>query len=178
MSEFHEENDELLDLEQTPSAEELQSQVKRAQSELLLLRQRQDQIEKEKQRLEELTQRQDDLERGRNEIADKLSRSRIPSPSIFATSRRSIPRLGTAAICRANSPAPSARWTRPVRPTHALTPRSRPSVIRSRESPSIRARSSPRPVSRISPSGSAAVSPSLFPCWCSARSPSLSGSGT
>ena len=81
MSEFHEENDELLDLEQTPSAEELQSQVKRAQSELLLLRQRQDQIEKEKQRLEELTQRQDDLERGRNEIADKLSRS-IPPTSI------------------------------------------------------------------------------------------------
>jgi len=77
MSDFHEENDELLDLEQTPSAEELQSQVKRAQSELLQLRQRQDQIEKEKQRLEELTRRQEELERGRNEIADKLSRSII-----------------------------------------------------------------------------------------------------
>ena len=52
MSDFHEENDELLDLEQSPSAEELQNQVKRAQSELLQLRQRQDLIEKEKQRLE------------------------------------------------------------------------------------------------------------------------------
>jgi DNA repair exonuclease SbcCD ATPase subunit len=77
MSDFQDEHDELLDLEQTPSAEELQNQVKRAQSELLQLRQRQDQIEKEKQRLEELTRRQDDLERGRNEIADKLTRSII-----------------------------------------------------------------------------------------------------
>jgi DNA repair exonuclease SbcCD ATPase subunit len=77
MSEFQDEHDELLDLEQTPSAEELQNQVKRAQSELLQLRQRQDQIEKEKERLEELTRRQEDLERGRNEIADKLTRSII-----------------------------------------------------------------------------------------------------
>jgi DNA repair exonuclease SbcCD ATPase subunit len=77
MSDFQDEHDELLDLEQTPSAEELQNQVKRAQSELLQLRQRQDQIEKEKQRLEELTRRQEDLERGRNEIADKLTRAII-----------------------------------------------------------------------------------------------------
>lgn len=77
MSDFQEEHDELLDLEQTPSAEELQDQVKRAQSELLLLRQKQEQIEKEKQRLEDLTRRQEELERGRNEIADKLSRSII-----------------------------------------------------------------------------------------------------
>ena len=77
MSDFHDDNDELLDLEQTPSAEELESQVKRAQSELLQLRQRQDEIEKEKQRLEDLTRRQDDLERGRAEIADKLSRAII-----------------------------------------------------------------------------------------------------
>ena len=62
MSDFHEENDELLDLEQSPSAEELQNQVKRAQSELLQLRQRQDLIEKGKQRLEELTRRQEELE--------------------------------------------------------------------------------------------------------------------
>lgn len=77
MSDFKDENDELLDLEGTPSAEELQDQVKRAQSELLQLRQRQEQIEKERQRLEELTHRQDEVERGRNEMADKLSRSII-----------------------------------------------------------------------------------------------------
>jgi molecular chaperone GrpE (heat shock protein) len=77
MSDFQEEHDELLDLEQAASAEELQDQVKRAQAELLQLRQKQDQIEKEKQRLEDLTRRQEELERGRNEIADKLSRALI-----------------------------------------------------------------------------------------------------
>ena len=95
MSDFQEEHDELLDLEQTPSAEELQSQVKRAQSELLLLRQRQDQIEKEKQRLEELTQRQDDLERGRNEIADKLSRSIILVQRETEEAQRRLEQLNT-----------------------------------------------------------------------------------
>jgi len=75
MSDFKDENDELLDLESTPSAEELQDQVRRAQNELLELRQRQDQIEKERQRLEELSRRQEDVERGRNEMADKLARA-------------------------------------------------------------------------------------------------------
>jgi len=77
MSDFQEDHDELLDLEQTASAEELQDQVKRAQAELLQLRQKQDQIEKEKQRLEDLTRRQEELERGRNEISDKLSRALV-----------------------------------------------------------------------------------------------------
>ena len=77
MSEYTNENDELLDLEETPSAEELQDQVQRAQSELVELRRRQEQIEKEKQRLEDLTRRQEELERGRNEMADKLTRAII-----------------------------------------------------------------------------------------------------
>jgi chromosome segregation ATPase len=77
MTDFHDEHDELLDLEETPSPEELQNQVKRAQSELLLLRQRQEEIEKEKLRLEELTKRREELERGRDEMVDKLSRSMI-----------------------------------------------------------------------------------------------------
>jgi len=77
MSDFQEDHDELLDLENAASAEELQDQVKRAQAELLQLRQKQDQIEKEKQRLEDLTRRQEELERGRNEIADKLSRALV-----------------------------------------------------------------------------------------------------
>jgi DNA repair exonuclease SbcCD ATPase subunit len=75
MSDFHEEHDELLDLEQSPSAEELQDQVKRAQAELLQLRQKQEEIEKEKQRLEDLTRRQEELEKGRADIADKLARA-------------------------------------------------------------------------------------------------------
>lgn len=68
-------HDELLDLAEEPSAEELQDQVQRAQSELIELKRRQDQIEKEKQRLEELSRRQEDLERGRIEMVDKLTRS-------------------------------------------------------------------------------------------------------
>ena len=38
MSDFPNDHDELLDLDETPSAEELQNQVKRAQAELLQLR--------------------------------------------------------------------------------------------------------------------------------------------
>ena len=77
MSDFHKDHDELLDLEETPSAEELQDQVQRAQSELNDLRKRQDQIEREKLRLEELSRKQDELESGRNEIADRLTRAII-----------------------------------------------------------------------------------------------------
>lgn len=95
MSDFQDEHDELLDLEQTPSAEELQNQVKRAQSELLQLRQRQDQIEKEKERLEELTRRQEDLERGRNEIADKLARSIILVQRETEEAQRRLEQLNT-----------------------------------------------------------------------------------
>ena len=75
MSEFTTDHDELLDLEEETSAEELHDQVQRAQSELIELKRRQDQIEKEKQRLEELSRRQEDLERGRMEMVDKLTRS-------------------------------------------------------------------------------------------------------
>jgi DNA repair exonuclease SbcCD ATPase subunit len=95
MSEFHEEHDELLDLEETPSAEELQNQVKRAQSELLQLRQRQDQIEKEKERLEELTRRQEELERGRNEIADKLTRAIVLVQRETEEAQRRLEQLNT-----------------------------------------------------------------------------------
>lgn len=75
MSDFPNNGDELLDLNESPSAEELQNQVKRAQSELMQLRERQNQIEKEKIRLEELTRKQEELEHGRNEMADKLARA-------------------------------------------------------------------------------------------------------
>ena len=82
-------------MEQSPSAEELQNQVKRAQSELLQLRQRQDLIEKEKERLEELTRRQEELERGRNEIADKLGRSIIMVQRETEEAQRRLEQLNT-----------------------------------------------------------------------------------
>lgn len=75
MPDFTTDPNELLDLEEEPSAEELQDQVQRAQAELMELKQRQEQIEKEKLRLEELSRRQDELERGRVEMIDKFMRS-------------------------------------------------------------------------------------------------------
>lgn len=57
------------------SGEELDTQVQRAQAQLLELRKRQEEIEKEKQRLEELSRRQEDLEAGRAEMVEKLNRA-------------------------------------------------------------------------------------------------------
>lgn len=53
----------------------LDSQVQKAQEQLLALRRQADQIEKQKRELEDLSQRQEELERGRNDIIEKLSRS-------------------------------------------------------------------------------------------------------
>ena len=95
MSDFPNDHDELLDLDETPSAEELQNQVKRAQSELLQLRDRQNQIEKEKIRLEELTRRQEELEHGRNETADKLARAIILVQRETEEAQRRLEQLNT-----------------------------------------------------------------------------------
>jgi DNA repair exonuclease SbcCD ATPase subunit len=95
MSDFQNDRDELLDLGETPSAEELQNQVKRAQSELMQLRERQNQIEKEKLRLEELTRKQDELEQGRNELAEKLSRAIILVQRETEEAQRRLEQLNT-----------------------------------------------------------------------------------
>src|ERR1700681_3119808 len=69
----------LLDLpdEQSASPEMLDSQVQRAQEQLLQLKRQQEQIEKQKRELEELSRRQEELERGRAEMSDKLTRSLV-----------------------------------------------------------------------------------------------------
>lgn len=95
MSDFQQDGDDLLDLEQGPSAEELQNQVKRAQSELMQLRERQNQIEKEKIRLEELTRKQEELEHGRNEMADKLARAIILVQRETEEAQRRLEQLNT-----------------------------------------------------------------------------------
>jgi len=59
------------------SPELLDSQVQKAQEQLLHLRRQADQIEKQKRELEELSRRQEELERGRAEMTDKLSRSLV-----------------------------------------------------------------------------------------------------
>src|SRR3954466_2906876 len=59
------------------SPEHLDSQVQKAQEQLVQLRRQADQIEKQKRELEELSRRQEELERGRAEMTDKLSRSLV-----------------------------------------------------------------------------------------------------
>jgi len=66
---------DALDFDTEASAEELTSQVQRAQSELAELKRRAEQIERDKQRLEELSRRQDELETNRADLIDKFTRS-------------------------------------------------------------------------------------------------------
>src|ERR671923_2961800 len=67
---------ELTD-EDAVTPELLDSQVQKAQEQLLQLRRQQEQIEKQKRELEELSRRQEELERGRTEMLDKLTRSLV-----------------------------------------------------------------------------------------------------
>src|ERR1700676_848493 len=70
--------EQMLELsEDAMSPEHLDSQVQKAQDQLLQLKRQQEQIEKQKRELEELSRRQEELERGRAEMSDKLSRSLV-----------------------------------------------------------------------------------------------------
>ena len=71
--------EQMLELnEEEPLApEHLDSQVQKAQEQLLQLKRQQEQIEKQKRELEELSRRQEELEHGRAEITDKLTRSLV-----------------------------------------------------------------------------------------------------
>src|SRR5260221_12482863 len=70
---------QMLELseEEPLSPEHLDSQVQKAQEQLLQLKRQQEQIEKQKRELEELSRRQEELERGRAEMADQLTRSLV-----------------------------------------------------------------------------------------------------
>src|SRR5215470_20149165 len=71
--------EQMLELseEEPLSPELLDSQVQKAQEQLLQLRRQQEQIEKQKRELEELSRRQEELERGRADMTDKLTRSLV-----------------------------------------------------------------------------------------------------
>src|SRR5262250_1568425 len=71
--------EQMLELteEDKVTPELLDSQVQKAQEQLLQLRRQQEQIEKQKRELEELSRRQEELERGRAEMTDKLTRSLV-----------------------------------------------------------------------------------------------------
>ena len=71
--------EQMLELsgDESISAEHLDSQVQKAQEQLLQLKRQQEQIEKQKRELEELSRRQDELDNGRTEMADKLTRALV-----------------------------------------------------------------------------------------------------
>jgi len=71
--------EQMLELneEESVTTEHLDSQVQKAQEQLLQLKRQQEQIEKQKRELEELSRRQEELERGRAEMSDKLTRSLV-----------------------------------------------------------------------------------------------------
>ena len=71
--------EQMLELneEEVVTPELLDSQVQKAQEQLLALKRQQEQIEKQKRELEELSRRQEELDRGRAEMTDKLARSLV-----------------------------------------------------------------------------------------------------
>jgi chromosome segregation ATPase len=71
--------EQMLELndDEAVSAEHLDSQVQKAQEQLLQLKRQQEQIEKQKRELEELSRRQEELEHGRAEMSDKLTRALV-----------------------------------------------------------------------------------------------------
>src|ERR1700730_10334115 len=71
--------EQMLELseEEPLSPEHLDSQVQKAQDQLLQLKRQQEQIEKQKRELEELSRKQEELERGRSDMSDKLTRSLV-----------------------------------------------------------------------------------------------------
>ena len=60
-----------------PGSERLDSQVQKAQEQLLNLKRQQEQIERQKRELEELSRRQEELEQGRGEMVEKLTRALV-----------------------------------------------------------------------------------------------------
>lgn len=59
------------------STEHLDSQVQKAQEQLVQLKRQQEQIEKQKRELEELSKRQELLQQGRSEMAEKFTRALV-----------------------------------------------------------------------------------------------------
>src|SRR6266403_1267461 len=71
--------EQMLELsdDEAVTPELLDTQVQKAQEQLIALKRQQEQIEKQKRELEELSRRQEELDRGRAEMTDKLTRSLV-----------------------------------------------------------------------------------------------------
>lgn len=69
---------EYLELpEDELSGEHLETQVQKAQEQLVSLKRQQDQIEKQKRELEELSRRQESLQAGRHDMIEKITRAMV-----------------------------------------------------------------------------------------------------
>src|SRR5205809_5404662 len=79
MAEKFRSSEQMLELseDEANSPEHLDSQVQKAQEQLLQLKRQQEKIEKQKRELEELSRRQEELDRGRADMTDKLTRSLV-----------------------------------------------------------------------------------------------------
>lgn len=71
------EHEPLLDLQEDEGLEHLDSQVQKAQEQLLQLKRQQEQIEKQKRELEELSRRQEMLQEGRAEMIEQFTRALV-----------------------------------------------------------------------------------------------------
>jgi len=67
----------LLDLQEEEGLEHLDSQVQKAQEQLLALKRQQELIEKQKRELEELSRRQEQLQQGRGEMIEQFTRALV-----------------------------------------------------------------------------------------------------
>ena len=72
-------NEPLLDLPDDDSlpGEHLDSQVQKAQEQLISLKRQQESIEKQKRELEEMSRRQEQLHAGRSELVDRFTRAAV-----------------------------------------------------------------------------------------------------
>ena len=106
--------EQMLELteEDAVTPELLDSQVQKAQEQLLLLRRQQEQIEKQKRELEELSRRQEELERGRAEMTDKLARSLVVLERVLRVPRHCRPTLTADEILALQRPQEALRLGR------------------------------------------------------------------
>lgn len=103
--------------------ERLDSQVQKAQEQLLKLKREQEAIEKQKRELEELSRRQDELEEGRGEMVEKLTRS------LVVLERQSVEAQKRVETLRATTES----FTTHLRSLESINPKSWPSGEMQRE---------------------------------------------
>jgi cell division protein FtsB len=103
--------------------ERLDSQVQKAQEQLLSLKRQQELIEKQKRELEELSRRQEELEAGRGEMVEKLTRSLVVLERQTAESQKRVEQLR----------ATTESFTTHLRSLESINPKSWPSAEMQRE---------------------------------------------